>query len=71
MPLYINDKKVDIKALAEEHAKRNQLRPKYTLNRKRTDEDYENAKIIIGGEEKTISKSSSFLLDMITEENKE
>lgn len=74
MPIIVQGKQLDVKALSEALSEaleaKKQVRPKYTVSHKQApnDKDYEEAKIVIGGEEKTLSKSSNFLLDMISEE---
>ena len=71
MPIFVKGQEINTKKLAEEFEARKKVRPKYTLNtkpREKTDEDYANAKIVIGGEEKSLSKSSNFMLDMISNE---
>lgn len=62
MPIFVNGKEIREVDLAKSK------RPKYTLNSEKTDESYEESKIIINGQEKTLSKSSKYLLDMISDE---
>lgn len=68
MPIIINDKLLDVKALEEDLKKKQEKRPKYTLNRKTPEQSLEESKIIIDGKQKNLSNSSKYLLDMISEE---
>lgn len=65
MPIIVQGKVVSSKELEEIKAKR----PKYTLNKSNDiDESYEEAKIIIDGKIKKLSKSSNYMLDMLSDE---
>lgn len=69
MPIIINNKQLDVKTLAADLDKKKQeLRPKYALNRQLSEKEYNESKIIIDGKEKSLSASSKYLLDMISEE---
>lgn len=70
MPIIMNDKVLNVKALEQEIKKKSrELRAKYTLNRQTTTEQQlAESKVIIDGREKKLNTSSKFFLDMISED---
>lgn len=67
MPITVNGKLVsseEVKELLQKKAKR----PKYTLNEKKADEIYSEATLLIDGKKKKLSKSSNYMLDMISDD---